>query len=174
MDSAGTSETWGHAGKRQVLVAALLALSLGLAVYVLDRPPGSAYFLPPVLSLAGTHLWFGALGAQLPEFVHVYVFSLFTALILGSSRRALLTSCLTWWAIDSFFEIGQHPLISPHIAAAVPAWFAGIPFLENTAPYFARGTFDPGDLVAIAIGALMAYLTVGVIRRKELSHVHIF
>jgi hypothetical protein len=172
MDAAGTSETWGRAGKRQVLVAALLALTLGLAVYVLDRAPGSAYFLPRDLSLPGTHAWFGALGGWLPEFVHVYAFSLLTALILGASRGALLTSCLTWWAIDSFFEIGQHPLISPHIAAAVPAWFAGIPFLENTAAYFAYGTFDAGDLVAIAVGALMAYLTVGVIRRKELSHVH--
>jgi hypothetical protein len=171
MDAAGTSETWGRTGKRQVLVAALLALSLGLAVYVLDRTPGSAYFLPPVLSLAGTHLWFGALGAQLPEFAHVYASSLLTALLLGSSRRALLASCLTWWAIDSLFEIGQHPLISPHFVAVVPNWFAGIPLLENTAPYFVHGTFDPWDLGAIALGAVAAFGSIALCRLKERHYV---
>jgi len=94
-----------------MLVAALLALTTGIAVYVVDRAAGSAYFPPPGLAVSGTQPCFGPLGGWLPGFAYVYVLSLLTALILGVSRRALLASCFIWWAIDTLFEIGQHPLI---------------------------------------------------------------
>ena len=39
----------------------------------------------------------------------------------------------------------------------IPTWFSGMPFLENTENYFLRGTFDIIDLVAVALGTVIAY-----------------
>lgn len=132
-----------------------IALLLGAAVYVLDRPPGSAWFLPAAWSLAGPAHPFGVIAGQLPEFLHVFAFSLLTAAVLPATRRAAWASCAAWWLIDSLFEIGQHPTISP-ILTAMTSGLKGIPLLEKTPAYFARGVFDPLDLLAIALGALAA------------------
>ena len=149
-------------------LAALGSLALGILVYALDRSPESVYFLPAAWPLAGDgDPWFGALGGQLPEFAHAYAFSLLTALILGYSRAGVWLSCAAWWAFDSLVELGQHATISPHIAAAVPAWFAGIPFLENTGAYFTHGTFDLLDFIAIAVGAVAAYFTIVIVCIRE-------
>lgn len=176
--------SWVEQSKRVVLrgrslgangwlaLIALGALALGTLVYLLDRPAATVYLLPQALSFArGHHPWFGALGGHLPEFVHVYAFILLTVAVSPWPGR-VWPICAFWWTVDSLFELGQHPAIAPHIAAALPAWFQHVPLLDNTANYFLRGTFDPGDLAAIALGTLVAYVTVGVIRRKEVGHVH--
>lgn len=149
----------------------LAALALGTLVYLLDRPAASVYLLPNAMSLArGHHPWFGMFGGHLPEFVHVYAFILLTLAVSPWPAR-VVPICFFWWAVDSLFEIGQHPAIAPHIAATLPAWFQHIPILDNTANYFLLGTFDPGDLAAIVLGTLAAYLTIGFICRKEVSRV---
>jgi hypothetical protein len=147
------------------------ALALGSLVYVLDRPAATVYLLPNVLSLArGHHRWFGALGGNLPEFVHVYAFILLTVAV-GPWPARVLPICAFWWAVDSLFKVGEHPLLAPHIAAVLPAWFQHVPILDNTGNYFLHGTFDPWDLVAILVGSIVAYLTIGLVRRREVDHV---
>jgi hypothetical protein len=42
----------------------------------------------------------------------------------------------------------------------VPDWLGGILFLENTKNYFTRGTFDYFDIIATAIGAIVAYIVL--------------
>ncbi len=67
------------------------------------------------------------------------------------------------------FELGQHPAVSQTLAAALQpipglgGWLAG---------YFVRGTFDPGDIVAAALGSLFA---AAVVHRfvLEKRHAHI-
>jgi hypothetical protein len=131
----------------------LVALTIGVVVYVTGRPPGSASLLPAAFSISGgaSHL-FGGLGGSLPDFLHALAFTVLTAVVLGGSRTAALASAAAWWSIDSLFEIGQHPAVSPWLVAALPTWFGHIPLLGNTDKYFLRGTFDPADLAAIAIG----------------------
>lgn len=148
------------------------ALAVGALVYVLDRPAATVYLLPQSFSFAaGHHIWFGALGGHLPEFVHVYAFILLT-LAVGSWPARVWPICGFWWLVDSLFELGQHPELAPRIAAALPAWFQHIPVLDHTANYFLHGTFDPLDLVAIALGTLLAYVTIGIIRQRKVRHVH--
>jgi len=153
----------------RLALIALATLVLGVFVYILDRPAATVYLLPHALSFAGHHRWFGSLGGHLPEFIHVYAFILLT-MALGSARVA--TACAFWWTVDTLFEIGQHPAIAPHIAAWLPGWFHNLPILDNTASYFLHGTFDPGDLVAIALGTIVAYLTIRAKQAKEKSHAH--
>lgn len=142
----------------RLALIAVTAFIAGMFVYVFDRPAATVYLLPNALSFAGRHHpVFGALGGHLPEFVHVYAFILLTVAISSWPAR-VLPICGFWWAVDSLFEIGQHPAIAPTIAAALPNWFRGIPILDHTASYFLRGTFDPGDLVSIILGTVVAYL----------------
>ena len=143
-----------------VLIASV-ALVTGLLVYLFDRQPEHVYFLSHGLVFAhGRHPLFGVVGDYLPTFVHVYAFILLTAAVAGSTKARLSGVCAAWFVVASLFELAQLPAVSPIIAAAVPAWFARVPVLDNTAAYFLNGTFDVLDLLSIALGTVAAYVTV--------------
>lgn len=170
-----------HSGQRAVAAAGLgvairLALlgcgvlAIGALVYVLDRPADSVHLLPNAFSLGSAHdARFGALGNHLPAFAHAYGFILLTAAV-SPAFFSVLAICVFWWAIDSLFEIGQHPAVAAHVAGALPAWLKRIPVFDNTGSYFLRGTFDPVDLMAIALGALAAYFTIRAVCLGRASH----
>jgi hypothetical protein len=52
-----------------------------------------------------------------------------------------------WFVVECAFEIGQRVPLGARIAAVTPAWFADFPVLEAIPAYFARGTFDPLDIL---------------------------
>ena len=143
------------------VLIATVALFFGLLVYLCGRQPEHVYFLSRGLVLAhGNHSLFGVVGNFLPTFVHVYAFILLTVAVAGSTRARLIRICAAWFVIASVFEVAQHPAISSIVAAVVPAWFARVPVLDNTAVYFLNGTFDVLDLLSIALGTVAAYITV--------------
>ena len=159
---------YSRADGRLVFMAAM-ALFFGVLIYLIDRPAGSTYFLASLSLLSNMHgPYFGALGNHIPDFVHPYAFILLTVVFAPWSRR-LLAMCICWWAIDSFFEIGQHSMVSTRIAAVLPEWFQKVPVLDGTRDYFLHGTFDPLDLLAITLGCVAAYFTVRLIDRKRLG-----
>lgn len=148
---------------------AFAALALGLLVYLLARPPGSAYLLPAWLGLPGAlPPAAAAFGRQLPGFVHTLAFGLLTYACLAPTRRAALASAGVWLAVNTLFEIGQVPEAARWIAAHAPAWFGSVPVLANVPAYFLAGRFDWLDLVAIAAGAVSAVFVAGLSRKKEL------
>ncbi|MFQ5990676.1 MAG: PQQ-dependent sugar dehydrogenase, partial [Candidatus Methylomirabilales bacterium] len=142
------------------LVLGLAVLLLGTLVYVLDRPPERA-FVPNAFSLfENTPFVFGRLGQSLPTFAHVFAFSLLTAVLLGGGKRKTIAICLGWMATEAAFELGQHPALAHGLVALIPSWFEQVLILEKTDSYFLRGTFDPADIVTIALGALAAYVVI--------------
>jgi hypothetical protein len=149
---------------RALLLAAggIVALVAGVLVYLTGRPAGSAYLLPGSFALhEDTAPVFGWLGGVLPGFIHVLAFSLLTvAALRPRTLHRVAAVPAAWFVADLLFEIGQHPAIAPHIAAAMPEYFRHLPLLENVGPYFLRGTFDVGDIVAYAAGALAAYALI--------------
>lgn len=141
--------------------AAIGALCLGVLVYVFDRQAEYTYFLPGWLSLESQiGGFFGNIGNHLPTFIHVYAFILLTAVVAVPSSAKLIPVCLAWFSLDSLFEIAQLNPVAQWIGSHTPVWFSGIPFLDNTADYFLMGTFDVFDLLSIAAGTLVAYLTI--------------
>jgi len=147
---------------------AVVFLTFGLSVYLFDRPADRIYFVPDGWNLSlGNGQLFGAIGAHLPSFVHVAVFILITAAILAPWRFRIASICLLWFGIDSLFELAQHDVIAPRIAAIVPNWFDGKFFLENTTAHFLNGTFDLLDIVSIALGSVVAYLVLQTSRMQE-------
>jgi hypothetical protein len=161
-------------GRRQAaaLVAiGLVALAVGLLVYLVDRDPSRAALIPVAAALVGGNL-FGTLGQWLPSFVHPFAFSLFTAATYPSRTAAGCGTCVAWWAVNVAFEVAQYPGINRLVAEATEgvlgrSWPARL--LSN---YVLQGTFDAGDLVAATAGAVAAALVLYVIDRPEVDHEH--
>jgi len=146
---------------RWLFALALVTLAAGCAVYLAERDPARVWLMPAGWSLASMRgLLPAVLSGSSPSLVHVFVFSVLTALCLRRSRVAIAASCLGWFAIDALFEIGQHRAIAPALIGALPAWFARVPLLDHVAPFLRNGTFDTNDLAAVAIGAVAAWLSL--------------
>lgn len=150
----------------------LLVLLLGTVVYLVDRAPDTAYFVHQssfnISFYRDLPNLFGRLGYSLPSFVHVFSFILFTAALLAAQKKTYAFICLGWFLVDCLFELGQGYLVSIN---AVQSRLAGIPFLENSENYFRYGTFDWNDLLATALGTLVAYaVLLATMNRQESKH----
>jgi hypothetical protein len=134
----------------------------GVVVYAIARPASHVYLLPSLFAVSDSPRdVFGAIGASLPGFLHVFAFSLLTAAVVTwRTPRAAAIIAGAWCGADLLFELGQHPALSASIDASLPSWFASVPMLENVGPYFLRGSFDPVDLAATVAGATLAYVTI--------------
>ncbi len=53
-----------------------------------------------------------------------------------------------------------HLALAPTQATLSPPWFSPIPILDETQGYLLHGTFDPWDLLAIALGGLSVYVAI--------------
>ena len=133
-----------------------LLLLLGAIVYAVDRG-GNVYFLPNSLAHDIAIPVFGSLGEHLPSFVHIVAFIAISTAVLWPWPRLLPVTCLSWMAIECAFELGQIDAIGDRIAYSTPAWVHGVPVLQEIPEFFARGTYDPLDVLAIGLGVVVAY-----------------
>lgn len=145
-------------------------LLLGVLVYLTDRPVASGALVPHVAALAG-HPVFGAVGQWLPSFVHPFAFSLLTAAALPARGAFRYGACVAWGVVNLAFELGQHAALQRALAQALTDAFGSSAPVRGLADYFLRGTFDPGDAIAILLGALAAAAVLGRAGpREERSH----
>lgn len=152
------------------LLAASAATVFGALIYLVDRQPNSPItifrrFTPTELQL------FGLFGYSLPSFFHVYIFTSLSFAVFYPWRVMRFPVILFWLFVDSLFEIGQHESVSLIIVSRFPAWFTGQPAYNRTSSYFVNGTFDPMDLLAIALGSIAALLTLFFVRKIQISEV---
>ncbi|MBL8326978.1 MAG: hypothetical protein JNJ89_18665 [Rubrivivax sp.] len=140
---------------------ALVVLSAGVLVYLLDRPPGSAWLVPSAWQLGVSGQWFGPLGQWLPSLAHAFAFSVLTALCLPRRHGMIVGACAAWAAIDTLAELGQHPSVSHALAEMLARALGQGTLVVQTGRYFTQGVFDLGDVVSGLAGALAAY---GVLR----------
>ena len=139
--------------RRMAGLLACVVLAIGALVYLLDRPPEFTPFFAP-FSVSGLFPpVFGAVGQSLPTFAHVFSFSIFTALLLKDARRGVVAACCGWLVADAAFEAGQHPAIAAMLSAWLPSGGAFAELVQPIRNYFMSGTFDPWDLLSIALGA---------------------
>ena len=147
------------------------ALGFGFLVYLMARPPERTYFLFRT-GMTNTlyHVLprlFDPLSANLPAFLHVFAFTLITGGILSSQKIGSLVVAVSWLITECAFEVGQKfPAWSE---ALVPRWFDSLPVLENARSFFRTGTFDPLDLVAAAVGAVVAYVALLATMERRVS-----
>lgn len=147
------------------VVAAVIALTIGILVYLLDRPSTSVYLIPDGWSFGnGLPPVFGSIGAHVPTFAHTFAFILFSSALLEPWRWTAVAACAWWLIVGGLFEFGQSDRWAASIAARVPDWFAHVPLLDNVADYFTAGRFDPIDLASIVVGTVCAFAVI------KLSH----
>ena len=149
----------------------LMAMAVGLLIYLADRDPSHAALIPAVAALAGSSL-FGLLGQWMPSFVPPFAFSLFTAATSPSRASAGYSACVAWWAVNVVFELAEYPGINRAVAQAAEgvlgrSWPARL--LSN---YVLRGTFDVGDLITATAGAVTAATVLYLVHRLEVDHEH--
>ena len=147
-------------GDGRVRPAALVAIALGVLllgtmVYVSDRAPSSAALVPRFVRVNSAP-WFGVVGQWLPSLAHAFSFSLLSAAALPRRFTPMCLACATWGLVDTAFELGQHPALRDAAAHASESLLGHGRIGSGVAAYFIRGTFDPGDLVAAALGAAAA------------------
>ena len=143
------------------VIAAVIVLTIGVLVYLLDRPSTGVYFIPDSWSLGNSIApVFGAIGNHLPTFAHTFAFILFTSALLEPWPWSAVTACTGWWAVGSLFEIAQSDSWAAAIAARVPQWFADWPLLDNVADYFIVGYFDGFDLASIGAATVCAFVVI--------------
>ncbi len=144
-----------------------LALFVGLLVYLVDRSPPQVYFLSKLgFSSSLSHLLPnlpGHAGKILPAFLHAFAFILITGGLLACGKRGALLVTLSWFLVDSLFEVGQR--FGARVAEVIPGWFDRLWLLEATRSYFLVGTYDPMDMVAIATASVIAYIIL--LRTRE-------
>ena len=137
-------------------------LLLGIALYLIDRPPDQTFFVfssPVNISLYKIlPNLFGYIGNSLPAFIHVFSFILITASLTSFRKKGYLIICTLWFSIDFVFELGQ--AFKETSVGIIPAWFTHFPFLENARKFFLNGTFDWVDIGFICLGAITAYIVL--------------
>lgn len=138
-------------GEMFLCIVALAVLALGAWVYVVERPAAATPFFSSINLSHRLPALLGVVGNCLPTFAHTFSFSIFTALIMGATGRAVFWGCLTWLLVGVAFEVGQHPNISSILSE-------GLALPVSLKAYFVSGTFDVFDLLSIFGGAIFAYL----------------
>lgn len=147
--------TAGQRAPAWLIASAAVALAVGVFVYLTARPAGSAALLP----WAGIHSaapLLGSVGGWLPSFTHVFAFALLTAATARPSVAPPYWACVLWWAIDVAFEVAQSPAWKEPVIDTARRWLGDGWLTSLFTRYVERGTFDPGDLVAVTAGSLAA------------------
>lgn len=149
------NERWAES---RLLILGGLWMLAGIMVYVFARPAGSAAFLPRALQLnlapPGLHFLTG----RLPTFAHVIALSLISVWALNPLKKGAAAICAGWMLIETGFEAGQQAQVSAWLVPRFPDFFSHVWLLDKLAGYLTRGTFDPGDVAAAALGAATAFL----------------
>ncbi|MCW5636017.1 MAG: hypothetical protein KIT17_21960 [Rubrivivax sp.] len=142
------------------VAAAVASLVLGLLVYLLDRPAGSAALLPAPWHAGSPLGLFGAAGAWLPSLVHAFSFAILTAWALPRRRGMAAGACIGWAVIDTLAELAQLPALAMPLAAALLATFDHSALAGQVGRYFTQGSFAAADVAASLAGAALAYLAL--------------
>jgi hypothetical protein len=150
----------GRAALLSLAVTAGVALGIGTAVYLLDRPAGSAWLIPAAWQSATPGRWFGPFGPWLPSLAHAFAFSVLTALALPRRPGYAAAACVAWAVVDTLAEIGQHPAFAGALAAALAAAFDGAAAAVRLGRYFTMGSFDAADLAAGWTGSALAFVAL--------------
>lgn len=140
----------GRAVRRRLLGLAAAVFLLGLGVYALARNTLLHSAWP-----AWSGLWPAArllpaeITLSLPSFSHTCALALATAALSGRATRA----CAGWCAANAALEAAQWAGAQAWWPAALPAWLT-------------RGHFDPLDLAAVLLGAVVAWGAVQTIQQQ--------
>jgi hypothetical protein len=114
----------------------------------------------------GLHV-FGTVGQCFPSFAHSYSFMVIIIVVLGFRLSHIIAASIGWLAIESLFEIGQHPVPAEWFFEFATGRGVGSRFLQGMIRYLMTGTFDPFDLFAAALGVGFGVATIFILKKGD-------
>ena len=150
-------------GVHRVLIA-IGSLAAAVAVYSFARS------MPPaILERFHTNDGLMSLPVWLTGSAPAFLYTLAICLLMSAAAPARAARhCIAWTGVALCLELAQRP----GLAMQVEQWLAPNlpgPIWQNTASYWATGTFDPVDLAATCLAGLLAvFLTRRVATGAEL------
>lgn len=146
-----------HSSPPWLLVLASLSLFLALAVYCLARsyPPE---FLSPFLATRSELVAFTGVFGSAPSLLYTLALGLFIG-FCAAPRPLAKFHCLAWTGVCVLLELSQHPQLSASLLSRLGRLLPDTS-LQLISPYWARGTFDPLDLLATLAGGLLATILI--------------
>jgi hypothetical protein len=135
------------------LGVAIVSLLAAIAVYVFARtnPPE---ILAPIQALNADLALHQHLFESAPSAFYTLALGLFIG-VCTSSRSSARLHCLIWVGLALTLELSQHSIIAERLAdwtsAIVPSFVSTL-----IAPYWSRGIFDRGDVLATLLGGGIA------------------
>lgn len=148
-----------------ILALALIALLIGLLIYVFVREPiyDIIDFMQKysgVYQAGNSSILIGSL----PTFVHTLAFSLLTALLLPSRKTYFLISVSFWVLINIAFEVLQ----KAGSESAIVEYITSLSLCqENCSGYFHYGTYDIYDVYSILAGGIFACFVLCITKYRE-------
>jgi hypothetical protein len=144
----------------QVLLG-FIAISLGMFIYIAFRPSWQTVWIPEVISLDLKKFWLCTkLGNNLPSFLHVFGFSLLTAGIIVRKKWTYMIICGSWLFLNLLFEFLQTDAAHTRLRYMSSNHDSLNPVLHWLKNYLLHGVFDPKDIFALMIGAILAYVVL--------------
>jgi hypothetical protein len=135
--------------KLGIAILALITVIWGYLFFRLD-PPVLLQSLQPAEIFQDQAHWFGSV----PSLLYTFAVGILIGSFTSSSGHGQV-HCLIWTFLALALELTQHHDIAGSISVLVARLFPG-PVTEILLPYWSRGSFDYLDLVATAIGGLVA------------------
>ena len=139
------------------LLLAFLVLSLGLLIYLFDRPTNTIIFLQWLPFHINSDFSFGTLGDSLPSFAHTYAFIVISSVFISMRIRSIV---IAWLLLEIFFEIIQLDVVSIYLTNTAIFNHTDSALINAIKMYCINGTFDWLDIIAICMGTLLAYITI--------------
>jgi len=137
--------------------SAILALLAGTAVYLLDRDWSSTLFLARFAGLQPSRTdLFGVLGGNLPSFFHAYALASLLIILLVGVRHARLVGSASWFATAAALECLQAGWLGDLVGSTAARLDMPL-VVASIRAYIDNGQYDPGDLIAAALGCLAAW-----------------
>ena len=148
-------------------LTAIIAVVLGTGIYIFERDWAAVLFLMPWADgQPGPAGWLGPLAYTLPAFLHAYAFALLIMLALPPSRLARRVGALSWLFVAAGLECLQSEYLKGLITDGSGS-LAGIPPVDSLLGYIMNGRFDAADLLATALGVLVAYVASSVQEKRQ-------
>ena len=140
-----------------LLILASFCLSLAIAVYCLARSHPPEIF-SPFLATRSELVALTALFGSAPSFFYTLALGLLIG-CCATARPAAIFHCLAWTGICLLLEVSQIANVSTGLMSRLGEWLPASS-LQLVSPYWARGVFDPADLLATLCGGLLAALLI--------------
>ena len=156
------------------LIDGLLLLCMGGGVYLFLRAPIYDILLP-----ISTNVLSGAIqkapiityaSNSLPSFFHTFSFCLLSCAFCTPKKSAYFRIVVLWMLIELLLEFSQ-------IAGSIhhPNWvaeFEDIPFVSNVTNFFFNGYFCLGDVAAVVIGGVAAFIFLPSTLKRSSNHAY--